>query len=247
MAGIVFYRGESLIDGAPIVGIAINGSRNQKTGGQLIQTYIIREDMSPMHASKSGLDVSICGECKHRGKPTDNPEKKIASERSCYVNLGQGPTTIYKGLQRGIYPDASADIIKGFADGKGVRLGTYGDPAAIPRSAWDALLMGASFHTGYTHNLRVQPSMSELCMVSADSQQASASAKSHNRRSFRVIPMAVWQAKGKASIASHEIMCPASTEAGARVTCSDCRLCNGSASKAKSIAIVAHGRGAKYA
>lgn len=246
MAGIVFYRGASLIDGAPIVGIAIKSSSNRKTG-DLVQTYIIRSDISPMNASKSGADVSICGNCKHRGKPTDNPEKKIAVERSCYVNLGQGPTIVFKGLQRGIYPDASADTIKGFADGKGVRLGTYGDPAAIPRSAWDALLVGAGFHTGYTHNLKVQPSMADLCMVSADSQQASASAKSYQRRSFRVIPLNVWQAKGKASISSHEIMCPASAEAGARVTCFDCRLCNGTKSKGKSIAIVAHGTGAKYA
>ena len=42
-----------------------------------------------------------------------------------------------------------------------------------------------------------------------------------------------------------EIVCPASEEAGRKVTCSDCRLCGGSSVKAKDIVINAHGRGAK--
>ena len=36
-----------------------------------------------------------------------------------------------------------------------------------------------------------------------------------------------------------ETLCPASKEAGRRVQCADCKLCNG-ASNAKSIAIVEH-------
>jgi hypothetical protein len=246
MSGIIFYQGPSSIDGSPIVGIAIDSSKNRKTGG-LIQTYIIRSDIAPLDASKTGADVSICGSCKHRGMPTDNPMKKQAEGRACYVNLGRGPTTVYKGLKRGIYPHATPDQAQEFTAGQGVRLGAYGDPAAIPRAAWDVLLAKASFWTGYTHNLKVQPSMADLCMVSAGSQQQSASAKAHGRRSFRVIPLAQWKAKGKAAVSSHEILCPASAEAGSRVTCDKCKLCNGTKSKGKSIAIVAHGAGAKYA
>jgi len=37
----VFYRGPSLIDGEPIVGVAIYSDRNGKTG-RVLQTYIIR-------------------------------------------------------------------------------------------------------------------------------------------------------------------------------------------------------------
>jgi hypothetical protein len=246
MPEIIFYQGPSLIDGSPIVGIAIDSSKNRKTGG-LIQCYIIRSDIAPLDASKTGADVSICGSCKHRGTPTDNPEKKQAELRGCYVNLGQGQTIVFKGLKRGIYKQATPAEVQAFTAGQGVRLGTYGDPAAIPRAAWGMLLVKASFWTGYTHNLKVQPSMSDLCMVSADSQQQSASAKAHGRRSFRVIPLTQWKAKGKAAVSSHEILCPASTEAGSRVTCDKCKLCNGTKSKGKSIAIVAHGSGAKYA
>lgn len=51
----VFYRGPSLIDGSPIVGIAVfpAGKANAKTGAML-QTYILRDDMSPMKAIQSG-------------------------------------------------------------------------------------------------------------------------------------------------------------------------------------------------
>jgi hypothetical protein len=247
MSGIIFYNGPSLIDGSPIVGIAIDSSKNRKTGG-LIQCYIIRSNIAPLDASKTGADVSICGSCKHRGMPTNNPMKKQAEGRGCYVNLGQGPTIVYKGLKRGIYPQATPEQAQAFTAGQGVRLGAYGDPAAIPKAVWDRMILAkASFWTGYTHNLKVQPSMSDLCMVSADNQQQSASAKSHGRRSFRVIPLAQWKAKGKAAVSSHEILCPASAEAGSRVTCDSCKLCNGTKSKGKSIAIVAHGSGAKYA
>jgi hypothetical protein len=147
-----------------------------------------------------------------------------------------------------LYKQATPEQAQAFTAGQGVRLGAYGDPAAIPRAVWDNMLLTkASFWTGYTHNLKVQPSMADLCMVSADSQQQSASAKAHGRRSFRVIPLTQWQAKGKASVASHEILCPASAEAGVRVTCDSCKLCNGTKSKGKSIAIIVHGPGAKYA
>ena len=48
-------------------------------------------------------------------------------------------------------------------------------------------------------------------------------------------------------IKDKEILCPASKEAGYRTTCDSCKLCSGSNISAKSIAIVAHGGGAKYA
>ena len=88
----IIYSDPSLIDGKPIVCIAIIKSGNIKTGNA-IQTHIIRSDISPMDASKSGEDYSICGSCIHRGTPTDNPDKKQALNRSCYVTLYQGPVS----------------------------------------------------------------------------------------------------------------------------------------------------------
>lgn len=239
----IIYRGPSLIDGKPIVVVAIKNSKNAKSGpGKVLQTYILNDNgQSPLNNSKSGNDVSICGACIHRGKPTNNPEKKQAEERSCYVNLGQGPISVYDKLKRNGYPVASNDDIKRLGEGLTVRLGTYGDPAACPREAWDMLIQNANGHTGYTHNLKHQPSMHNLCMVSADSKQQAASAKSHSRRTFRVIPVAEWQDKGKGSVMKNEILCPASKEMEYKTTCDKCKLCNGSSGNGKSVAIVAHG------
>jgi hypothetical protein len=84
--GLVLYRGPSQLDGAPIIVVATGiagASRNAKTG-DLIQTWILREDISPTEAVKTGADASICGTCPHRG--TISEGKNIG--RSCYVTSG---------------------------------------------------------------------------------------------------------------------------------------------------------------
>ena len=81
--GIILYKGPSRFDGAGIVCIAIglkSRSRNRKTG-RMLQTYILREDVSPVLAVKMGLDASICHDCAARGNGT-------GKGRWCYVNLG---------------------------------------------------------------------------------------------------------------------------------------------------------------
>lgn len=236
MAGFVFYRGPSLLDGAPIVGVAIVSSDNSKTG-DVIQTYIMRDDMSPLEASKTGNDYSICGSCKHRGIATDDPKAKQAKQRSCYVVLGQGPTIVHKGLQRGIYPDADDAMIEKHVSGNLVRMGTYGDPAMIPMHAWNRLLKYSSDHTGYTHNADVQPNITSLCMVSADTPTQ----VNKGYRTFRVVPLS----DAHLPLMQNEIWCPSD-----KVKCKACKLCNGTTVKTKhvkSIAIIAHGSGAKYA
>jgi hypothetical protein len=50
-----------------------------------------------------------------------------------------------------------------------------------------------------------------------------------------------------AVVKGKEILCPASKEAGYKTSCDKCGLCAGASIAAKSIAIVAHGNGAKYA
>ena len=76
-------------------------------------------------------------------------------------------------------------------------------------------------------------------MRSADSLPEAEQAWANGERTFRVIANINQIVKGK------EILCPASKEAGQRVKCVDCGLCGGSSVKAKNIAIVAHGAGAK--
>ncbi|TAF12404.1 MAG: hypothetical protein EAZ74_07105 [Alphaproteobacteria bacterium] len=237
----IIYNGPSLIDNQPIIVVAIISSNNIKTGN-MIQTHIIRSDINPLEASKTGKDYSICGDCMHRGKPSTDPAKKTAQGRTCYVNIGQGPNQVFKAYKAGKYPSASPEEITAIGNGRMVRLGTYGDPAAVPASIWNALLKNAQGHTGYTHqhNAQQTPDYSRM-MYSADNASEAQQAHSKGYRTFRVIPVQAYKEHGQNSILANEILCPASKEAGQKVTCNNCKLCTGSNTKAKSIAIVAHG------
>ena len=238
----IIYKGASLIDGAPIVCVAIVTSGNVKTGN-MIQTHIIRSDVSPLEASKTGQDFSICGNCKHRGTPTTDSTRKQATGRTCYVNLGQGPNQVFKRLQGTGYPTATPEQVQAIGRGRMVRLGTYGDPAAVPAHIWDALLKDSAGHTGYTHqhNPAYVSTDYKRMMYSADTTQEAQEAHGKGYRTFRVIPVKQWQENGQNALLNTEILCPASKEAGQRVTCEKCKLCSGSQIKAKSVAIVAHG------
>tara|TARA_R110000868_G_scaffold5031_2_gene31055 strand:- start:35 stop:727 length:693 start_codon:yes stop_codon:yes gene_type:complete len=226
----IIYNGPSLLDGKPIVVIATYSNRNRKTGA-VLQTYILREDINPLEASKTGEDFSICGSCPMRGEVTTDPARKIAKGRRCYVNLGQGVLIVFKAFVRGVYQtaDNTADR-KALGRGRVVRVGTYGDPAACPDHVWTDLTAEADTWMAYTHQKPWRP---DIAMQSADDY---AEAKDHwaaGRRTFRVIT-------GIAELdKKNEALCPASKEAGARVQCAACRLCRGSAA-AKSIAIVEH-------
>ena len=231
MPGAVIHRGPSKIDGQPIIVVAIWSSKNRKTG-DMLQTYIMRSDIDPLTANKYGEDYSICGNCALRGTPTLDPTKKQAEDRPCYVVLGQGPTVVWNGLQRGIYPDyTNRQQRRALGRGRMVRIGTYGDGAAAPRFVWDDLLFEAEGHNAYSHN----GGDPRIYMQSADTLPQAQAAWSSGFRTFRVV-------HDTSHLQPNEILCPSSRG----VQCVDCRLCGGSQVKAKSIAIVVHGNGAKH-
>lgn len=236
MPGAILYKGPSLIDGKPIVTIAVWSSSNRKTG-DMLQTYVLREDIDPRDASKTGEDHSICGNCRHRGIATDDPNVKMAKQRSCYVNIGQGPLIVYNTYKRGAYPCATTPAQRRIVGTRRmVRIGTYGDGAAVPQQVWDDLLANASGHTAYTHN----GGNPERYMISADDLHTAQTAWASKYRTFRVV-----RSVGEV-VRKHEAICPASAEAGYKTTCDKCLLCGGTSTKAKSIAIVAHGSGATH-
>jgi len=235
--GYIIYDGASLLDGKPIVVVALVGKSSNRKTGAMVQTYIIRSDIDPRLANKTGLDFSICGLCKHRGTPTNDPTKKLAVDRSCYIVIGQGPVIVYKGYKKGSYP--KTNNIPELGKDRVVRLGTYGDPSAVPSYVWDQLLVNAKGSTGYSHQEQLEQSSfnPSYMMESADSLTQAQTAWANKRRTFRVI-------KDISEIDhDNEISCPASREAGQRTTCINCKLCSGSQIKAKSIAIVVHGAG----
>lgn len=235
--GYVIYEGPSELDGAPIVVVATgfkSGSNNAKTGAGLIQTWIIRSDVAPTDAVNSGADASVCGGCIHRGTVVDG--KNVG--RSCYVTVFQAPLNVFRTYHRGRYPKvAPADLPALFA-GKGLRLGSYGDPAAAPLWVWQKATTHVAFKAGYTHQWRQFPELAQWCMASADSLADRAAAKLLGFRTFRVT-LAADKAVG-------EVVCPASEEAGKKTTCDQCRACGGLTAKAKAdIVIRIHGAAPK--
>lgn len=227
---MIIYRGPSCIDGAPIVVLVpASVSTNRKTGGML-QTYILRADIAPTDAIKSGADASICGGCRHRG---DGAGKG----RTCYVNVGQGALSTWKAFKAGAHADIAGDLetIARLGEGRQVRLGTYGDPAAVPAHVWHALLSRATGHTGYTHQWRTAAgqALRGMVMASADSVPEAREAHAAGWATFRV------RLPSEAGVRlAGEAQCPAAKEVGAPVTCSQCMACDG---RQRSRAIDAYG------
>lgn len=236
MPGAIVYQGPSQIDGKPIVVIAVWSSKNSKTG-DLLQTYVMRSDIDPREANKYGEDESVCGNCQHRGTPTLDPARSLAEGRTCYVVMGQGPLIVYNAFMAGKYPDHSTPALRrAVGRRRKVRIGTYGDGAAAPGYVWDDLLAEADGHTAYSHN----GGDPQRYMISADNLQQAQQAWASRYRTFRVVRSVDEIDR------THEVLCPASAEAGHRTTCASCMLCGGAAVKAKSIAIPVHGSGAKH-
>ena len=230
---IILYQGASLINGQPIVALAQSDSTNSKTGN-MIQTFILDATVDPLTASRTGKDESICGSCPHRGTPNNN-DKGQATDRTCYVTLAHAPLGKYKAYKKGVYGTTTSTLkeIESFGSLQGVRLGTYGDPCAVPNDIWKALINKALYSTAYTHAAINQ--MPESIMTSTDNLKQSYKAWGRNERTFRVISHVDQLYKRR------EVLCPASEEMGKRATCASCKLCGGSSINAKSIAIVAHG------
>ena len=231
-SGLILYRGPSALDGAPIIVIAtgLDGKhRNRKTGA-MVQTWIMRDDVEPHTALKTGQDTSVCGDCVHRP----------ANGGSCYVRVFQAPLVVWRAAQRGVYAQAAdLDAIRAAGADKVIRVGSYGDPAAVPANVWRALVSRAKAHTGYTHQWRKAHDLADLCMASADSVAEAHEARAQGWRTFRV------RAPSEA-LDAREFVCPASKEAGAKTDCASCRACGGTASKAKaSPVIIAHGATAR--
>jgi hypothetical protein len=247
VSSFVAWQGASMLDGKPIALLVIRakGKANEKTGA-MVQTYILRSDVSPLDALKTGKDFSICGNCKHRPIRTSSKKKRVKilpvneanpeGNGTCYVQVQNAPTGIFKAFKRGSYPILSLEEGRENLTGAIVRMGSYGDPAAIPVPVWKELLTGTIGRTGYTHQWESFPDFKAYCMASVDNPSEYALALSHGWRCFYVVPKNANVDTGKA------FLCPASEEAGRKLNCIDCLACDGTESKRKaSVYIPVHG------
>lgn len=223
ITGALVYEGPSMIDGAPIVGIVTYQSANGKTGN-MAQLWIIRQDMKPTEAIKTGCDSAVCGNCPLRGDGT-------GAGRACYVNAGQAPNQVFSSYSKGNYPAVLPNLA-----GRMIRLGAYGDPAALPKNIVKALADSSDGFTGYSHQSKRFPWIAKYCMVSVESKKEARAQHKKGNRTFRVC-------QGADDTLKNEIVCPAESR-GAQ--CIACGLCNGKSGPGKSIIIPAHGAGAVH-
>ena len=143
----------------------------------MVQTYILNDNgLDPMLNNKLGNDYSICGNCKHRGEALtpahpDYGKYKMAKGRTCYVALVPRRFDRLETLPKRRYPTAQGHAaIAALGAGRMVRIGTYGDGAAVPSYIWDSLLSEADGHTGYSHQSDLVEVDPMLYMISADTE-----------------------------------------------------------------------------
>jgi hypothetical protein len=231
MKSTIVWTGPSELNGdmiSLVVKYPTNGKGNSKTGN-IVQTYIVPAGEHVVDAIHNGRDASVCGNCPNRGDGT-------GKGRTCYVSLATGLNVVSRSLMQEKYetitPQNAAKHITGI-----LRLGTYGDPTAVPLSVWEALAVNATYILGYTHQWRQArfAGFAKYCMASCDTAWDTGIASARGWRCFRVRQVGQDTLPG-------EITCPASAEGGTKVQCDKCRLCQGSKIRAKNISIVRHDR-----
>lgn len=160
----LIWRGPSQLDGREII-LALSGhqtaSVNSKTG-PVLQTWILNAKASPANSVRSGADASVCGHCPHRHH----------TGGGCYVLLWQSPTVIWRSVrnQESVF-EAPCDLVPPIRHNCTVlRLGSYGDPMAVPVHVWKTLidLVGGLPTVGYTHQWRLNDPAGIHCMETSD-------------------------------------------------------------------------------
>lgn len=222
---MIIYDGPSQIDGGPIVGIITGierASANAKTG-PMLQLWIIRSDKHPVDALRDGSDKSICGDCHLRGK--------LGKQRGCYVNPRRGLTQVWHSYLRGNYRPHTFRQALPHLTGRRIRLGAYGDPAALPSGLLRQLTKVCARHTGYTHQWKEFPGLADILMASVESESEMKLAHSQGWRTYRIV-------ESFTDISDAEMECLNTTH---NKLCFECALCDGNQRDAKSIAIEVHG------
>jgi hypothetical protein len=185
---------------------------NRKTG-RLIQSWIVSQNFVPTRAAKEGLDFGICGDCP----------LKMSEIGSCYVNL-LPVNSIYHKYKAGTYQKLGAneiEVIKRYR--YPIRIGSYGDPTAVPLEVWKPIILASGKHTGYTHNWRRTNSFwKRYLMASVHSIPEAKQAQNLGWRTFRIIAP-------DTPLSDNEILCRHTEDD--RNQCETCLLCDGTSSK----------------
>ncbi|MEM7727632.1 MAG: hypothetical protein AAF208_14905 [Cyanobacteria bacterium P01_A01_bin.45] len=180
----------------------------------LLQSWIIQQNILPTEAAKHGRDKANCGDCP----------LKLSNIGSCYVNL-LPINNIYRKYKAGGYSKLDKheiEIIKRYR--YPIRIGSYGDPTAVPFHVWEPIISASDKYTGYTHLWRNQSNYiwRKYLMASVENKSDARLAQSLGWRSFRVIAP-------DAPLSKNEILCRHTEDD--RIVCETCLLCDGASSK----------------
>ncbi len=220
----IIWRGASLFTGRPIQ-IVMTGadlsSTNDKTGS-MVQVSIVRQEGNPTEDYGTPKERDICGDC-----PLSGPYKT----RACYVRFLAFRLAANMHAYRQISLDEAALAV----EEKPVRIGAFGDPAAVPYEVWAVLLSRVQVWTGYTHAWRTcDDRFKRIVMASVETRGGARLAQARGWRTFRV-------KRPEFDAYEGEILCPSETR---NIQCVKCGLCSGALYHASHIVINAHGSGA---
>lgn len=240
--GLVIYDGPSMLTGDPIVVIATGFTRASNNGktGEMLQTWILPRDIAPHEAVKTGQDAPVCGSCP------------FASGNGCYVQIQNAPLSVWRAYHVDRYAKVEPENLPHVFGGHKLRLGSYGDPAAVPFGIWESALTYVTRHTGYTHQWRTcDQRFAGILMASVERIQDVTRAEAKGWRTFYVSadgqPLPELLTLTEPMSGRKIVTCPASAEGGHRTSCEDCGLCDGTyfADKRTHIMIRPHGAKAK--
>lgn len=197
------------------------GTTNSKTGDG-VQIYLVPYDW--VETGRIGDDAAVCGDCP------------FAGGNGCYVRKGTASwglhskvRSLHQRLIKGKLIINEPEEVIGICRDRFVRFGAYGETVLLGESLIRKITEVCDGWTGYTHQIKRFPWASKYFMVSSEGNLLGG-----DYREFLVIPKGSDRIKGMT-------LCPASKEAGRKLTCNNCLLCQGTSSEAKkSIYIFQH-------
>jgi hypothetical protein len=220
--GYLLWEGPSKLNGRDVACVVTFKSENDKTG-PMPQVWIlpIWERPNKAYWEQTADSYAICGNCKH------------SKLRSCYVQWEKAPRSVWTKLIAGGYPRATLRVWR-YLRQRGVRMGSAGDPAALPVSI-QRILRPA---TAYTHQWKQNKfqALKQYCMASCDSPEEREQARAKGWRVFEV-------GTAEQDMPKTAIYCPADIE-GSNLQCAQCTLCAGTSRPAKDVFSRVHGKSA---
>ena len=157
----------------------------------------------------------------------------MLEDRSCYAQFGtpmQGHGSMIRAASKGKSYSLRAALMGSKRSAKMARFGAIGDPGALSmaylRKAIRAVRSVGLDVVGYTHHWRGRPDLAGVFMASCDSMAEVDSAMAAGYRAAVVLPWDHTERRFTTPNGARGVVCPAMLSD--RVTCNDCRLCDGS-------------------